>query len=140
MIQRIQTIFLLLAALGNAGLLALPWAASATPAEAGIYSDGRLGADDHLVMSIAIAAAAVLALVAIGLFKNRKLQIRITSASLLLAVVAGAFGGWLYYSAGQAAMVQIGWLMLAPVAVFSLLAVRYIRKDEKLVRSADRLR
>jgi len=53
---------------------------------------------------------------------------------------AGAFGGWLYYSAGQAAAVQPGWLMLAPVVVFSMLAVRYIRKDEKLVRSADRLR
>lgn len=140
MIQRIQTIFLFLAALSNAGLFALPWASSAAPTEAGVYADGRLGAGDHIAITIAVIAAAVLALAAIGLFKNRKLQVQITSFSILLAVAAGAFGGWLYYSAGQAAAVQPGWLMLAPVVVFSMLAVRYIRKDEKLVRSADRLR
>lgn len=140
MIQRIQTIFLFLAALSNAGLFALPWAASAAPTEAGVYADGRLGAGDHIAITVAVIAATVLALAAIGFFKNRKLQVQITSFSLLLAVAAGAFGGWLYYSAGQAAAVQPGWLMLAPVVVFSMLAVRYIRKDEKLVRSADRLR
>lgn len=140
MIQRIQTIYLLLAAIGNFGLGALPWAVSSDSAEAGIFADGQFSATDHTGLIAGLMAAGALALIAIFLFKQRKIQVKLAAASLVLTLLATAFGAWLFLAAGATAQVQAGAALLLPSVIFVILAMRYIRKDDKLVRSMDRLR
>jgi hypothetical protein len=140
MIQRIQTIYLLLAALGNFGLGALPWAVSADTAEAGIFADGQFTATDHTGLIAGLIAAGAVALMTIFLFKQRKVQVKLAAVSLVLTLLATAFAVWLFLSAGASAQVQPGAVLVLPVAIFAILAMRYIRKDDKLVRSMDRLR
>ena len=71
MIQRIQTIFLLLSAGALGGLFALPLATSATKAAAGIFQDGIFNIQDDLIMMIITGLAILIAVIAIFLFKNR---------------------------------------------------------------------
>lgn len=149
MIQRIQTIFLLLAAAAGFGQFAAPYLstepgnpAATVPA----LADNVLNPMDNPgLLGLCILGGAV-SLAAIFLFKNRLLQARLANgaavASILLAALAGFVvfqtmqhvpsGGTIAYGAG---------LALPLIAlVFNWLAARYIRKDENLVRSADRLR
>jgi peptidoglycan/LPS O-acetylase OafA/YrhL len=117
MIQRIQTVWLFLLA-----LLSAVWTTYFTTDEALIAS----------VVKIGSALVAVGALIAIFLYKKRKNQLKVCYG-LLVAVLALCvllfakhviFGGLLY----------TGGLLLV------ILAILAIRKDEKLVRSLDRLR
>lgn len=140
MIQRIQTIYLLLAAIGNFGLGMLPWAVSSDSAGAGIFADGQFSATDHTGLIAGLMAAGALAFIAIFLFKQRKVQVKLAAVSLVLTLLAAAFGAWLFFAAGATAQVHAGAVLLLPSVIFVILAMRYIRKDDKLVRSMDRLR
>lgn len=80
-------------------------------------------------------------------FRDRKLQIQLI---ILEIVLIGLFGFWLYTSASKAlAEVQrflsagnigVGFFLLPVAIVFLFLAMGGIRKDEHLIKSADRLR
>ena len=91
-----------------------------------------------------ILLCAIVSLIAVFLFKNRKLQMKITQLSIILnaVVLVGVF----YYSnaaeeAADAKMhYQVGILMPLIAIIFLILAYRSIKKDEDLVRAADRLR
>jgi hypothetical protein len=77
MIQRIQTIFLLLAAGFFGGTALLPLMRSSEPIPTSRYfSDGVFQAGDHPLLFAVTALGAVLALVAVFLYRNRPLQIR----------------------------------------------------------------
>ncbi len=143
MIQRIQSLFLLLAAAASGGLfLPLPLARSPQPQTAGVFEDGLLTATDDLLLSVLLASSGALALLAIFLFRNRPMQIRLTGLALLLGV--GGLGLSLYHflSVGKAAGAEPAPGMALPLimVVLCLLAIRFIRRDEDLVRSMDRLR
>lgn len=124
--------------LGNAGLSALPWAEAQTGA--GVFSDGSFSASDHPGLIAALALAGILALVSVFLYKNRPLQAKLTAFSVVCTLLGAAFAAWLFFQSGASAGVQPGAFLVLPVAVFAWLAIRHIKKDEKLVRSADRLR
>ena len=94
----------------------------------------------------------VIAVVAIFLFKRRTLQVRLTAFGFILSVVyAFLLFFWAvdHYadllSAGMGGVKpEVTWYVgaYAPLAsmVFLFLAQRAIRKDEALVKAADRLR
>lgn len=146
MIQRIQTIYLALAAACAFGLFALPFATSAQSTDAtSLFADGIYNINDHTALLALFCAAGALALISIFLYNNRKQQLLMGR----FAIIANVIGIilvliFLYQDGAQAgeAVVneQLGVGLPILFIVFALLAQRGISKDEKLVRSADRLR
>ena len=120
MIQRKQTIFLFLAAV----LLGI-----AAVATTGTW-----------LMLVVLILCALASLGDIFLYKNRKQQARIAIADMFLVI------GWYILLAIRnrhlAGTVELKWQDALPmVALFMLfLALQGITKDEKLVRSLDRIR
>ena len=136
MIQRIQTIWLLLAAAASFGSLKLSFYSGKKDTVLFEQLSGSTGGFLLLVFSVAVA---LLAVVSIFLFKNRKLQMRLALAGLLLQLVV------LFLYIQQTALFIEGNYTLTSVfsfvvPVFFILAVLGIRKDEKLIKSMDRLR
>ena len=149
MIQRLQTVFLFLAALLSGGQYFAPFATtSKTPegVEGNVFSDGLFElADSTAFMGIALGAA-LFCLLAIFRYQNRPRQM-VTVYVALAAVLVGLVGmistGYMEAQAlPQGSGVQIAWGGALPIAaaVCLLLAQWYIKKDEALVRSMDRLR
>jgi hypothetical protein len=146
MIQRIQTIFLVLAAAGIFSVFALPFATTpeAIPTSQ-FFVDADYDVQDHVVMLILFVLAGLLTSGAIFLFNNRPLQTKVTLFGLIaniLALVATAVLYLKFSSDTGTVDPEDGFGFYLPVAglIFSFLAMRFIKKDEKLVRSADRLR
>jgi hypothetical protein len=100
----------------------------------------------NLPLAIAIIALGVLALICLFLFKNRKLQFKLSVFGVILSI------GFLfleYYivesvekpkKSIEIGTYQIGALLPVVMVVFFFLAARGIYKDERLVKSMDRLR
>ncbi len=147
MIQRIQSVFLFLASASAFGALATPFATSEEAVTASaIFQDARYTAQDNIALLILFGLAGLIAFIAIFLFKNRVFQSRL---SLLAAIVALAGGTWALIAGLQDkavetanASIDYGFGISLPILtiIFAVVASRYIRKDEKLVKSMDRLR
>lgn len=144
MIQRIQTVFLFIAAVFAGLPLWLPYLSGTS--EQTVFADGQFNAFDNIGLLGLSIMSGVLGLVAIFLYSNRPLQARLTGAGALVSLLAAlllAFTVYQIYSAEQPNHpLQLGAsLVLSPLAVLLFfLALRAIRKDERLVRSMDRLR
>ena len=143
MIQRIQTIFLALASLFTFGLFATDAAETASPvAGSAVFEDAHLTVYDSPLLIGGVIAAGALTLLAIFLYGNRKLQLNLGRVAILITVAYGAYGVLLGVTdlAADRASVDFG-VALPVLAILScVFALRYITKDERLVRSADRLR
>jgi hypothetical protein len=130
MIQRIQTIYLVLIELLFIALMFIPVLNGAT-----LYRLPLL-----LVAEFVIAALAVST---IFLYKNRKLQMKLCNVGVLLSLlVFAAVAAFPKIFTGNDADAVFGigtWLLALNIILF-FLAGRGVRKDEALVRSADRLR
>nr|WP_294904262.1 DUF4293 family protein [uncultured Lacibacter sp.] len=135
MIQRIQTIWLLLAAAASLAALKLPFFSGVK--ENNLFE--KLTGSSYFLLLILSVAVALIALAAVFLFKNRKLQSRFGLAGLLLQLVTIA----VYYQQSQT-FTQGNYSLTAVltllVPVFFILALLGIRKDERLIKSMDRLR
>lgn len=149
MIQRIQSIFLFLAAGAELSVLGLPFASVERQiANSTLFTNDLLyNVQDNIILLIAYALAGVLALGAIFLYKNRPRQAlvtRIAAIVSILAVVITVFVFWRDYSTLSSSVDPddgIGAYLPFVGIVFLILANRYIGKDEKLVKSSySRLR
>ena len=139
MIQRIQTIHLLLSAVCSIcalilGFFAPPVSIVKTAFE-GSMEWGRI------VYVGLIAVGVVLAVWSVFLFRNRICQIKVVKLSILAYLLSYA----VIIAAAIVNNSDASWrseIVLLPVIsiVFNLYAWRRIRFDENLVRSADRLR
>jgi cytochrome bd-type quinol oxidase subunit 2 len=134
-IQRIQTIYLIITALIS-GLLPF-WLPLWKEEGNAIY------AQHTLWIAIVFIAVAVFALIAVFLYKNRKNQFVLNRLNLILNLFL--LGFFVYRSlsvSGEAAASEKGIGMLIPIfsIVFLALANKAIKKDEDLVKSVDRLR
>ena len=134
MIQRIQSIFLLLAAGASFGALAVPFANAKGAVQSAIFADQVYNVQDNPALLIVFALAGVLAVASIFLFKNRATQSRIA----IVALVAVIF--LLQQVSFASVALSVGIFLPLVAGLFIWLAQRNIRKDEKLVRSMDRLR
>ena len=85
MIQRIQSIFLLLAAAGFGSLFFVPIAKS-NKGFGEIYANQALDVQDHIGLIGLTAGGAILALISIFLFNNRKLQVAMSSFAAILVL------------------------------------------------------
>ena len=79
---------------------------------------------------------------ALFMFKNRKKQIKICSYSIISSILL--LIGFLTFPLNQSHEIvkQFNWpISLIPISIILLLiAIRFIKQDEELVRSADRIR
>jgi hypothetical protein len=141
MIQRIQSLWLLLAAASFFFLFKLPLAGAQT--QAGAITE--LFAASNLLMFIVAILLGIIALVAIFLFKNRSSQKSLIWLGILLDIV---FLVMLYFQMenlkSNPTLVNQTFKMGAifPILYIILMVMAYngIRKDEKLIKSVDRLR
>ena len=152
MIQRIQTIWLLLAALTVSSLLIFPMVTTTVGSDeyqvlaTGLYqkASGEFKQlESYLPLMIATLAVALMSLANIFNFKNRTAQKRVIMANVALiiglsfwcSVYAKKIPGGL-----EVANYNVGMFAPAIAIFFCILALRGINNDEKLIRSADRLR
>ena len=146
MIQRIQSLYLLLAAAAGAAALSFNlWKATLTN-NAITY----VNAASNYLLFVLYIIVILLAVVCIFLFKKRKLQFRLTVFNILFAIAALAYQYLVVQqtanklSAGGVSIVSASYLPASflPVIIIILLflAARGIYKDEKLIKSLDRLR
>ena len=153
MIQRIQTLYLLIVTALVAVMLFAPLAWFAGQAgEYGLYAfslrsaDGTL-AQPTLYLGILLALAAALPLVTIFLYRRRLLQIRLCVVEMVLLAGAVGMEGVYYFLSGRFAGMAFHTQGFRPAIalplvalLFAFLAARAIFHDELLVRSADRIR
>ena len=150
MLQRIQTIFLLLAAVALALLFidAFNFATiTGAPETDMILGDGDLDTYDYPVLMGLTGLAAVVLLSAIFLFNNRNLQSNIVKLGLALVAGLGGVAAYYFMATNETAETlsatvapSIGWVSPVIALVLCGLALRGISKDDKLVKSMDRLR
>ncbi|WP_420460828.1 DUF4293 domain-containing protein [Neolewinella sp.] len=143
MIQRIQSVFLALAALCTFGLFGTDVAETpAAVAGSPVFADAHFTLFDSPILIGGVAAVGALTLAAIFLYTNRRLQKIFCNVAILITVAYAAYGVLLWSTdrAADQAEPEFGLALPLLTIVFAALAARYINKDEKLVRSADRLR
>lgn len=147
MIQRIQSLYLLISTILSATLLALPFAEIAKDGAVYIFSakgivlDGVVKQSGLLVL-IGIALIVLLHLVSIFSYKSRPLQKKLVLFCMISLL--GLFGLLFYYSnfSFESAKVvfQTGFTFPLIAIIIDYLAIRGINKDEALIRSIDRIR
>jgi peptidoglycan/LPS O-acetylase OafA/YrhL len=146
MIQRIQSLFLLLAGAGAFSLFALPFATTQdSVASSPLLNDAVFNLQDNVILLILFVLGGALSLGAIFLFKNRKLQMRLARISFIANLLGMVVVAFLYLNdAVNQANVDpkdgIGAYMPIISMILLFLAIRYIKKDDTLVKSMDRLR
>ncbi len=137
MIQRVQSLFLIVVILCGVCLYAFP------------FWVGENSITRHLRNPTSVTAAVnllslLLAVVCLFFYKNRKLQIKlsylIAVINILLALVLLVFTTRVFkddFENGHRL-----WPSYLPIiaTIAAFMASRYIKKDEELVRSADRIR
>jgi hypothetical protein len=143
MIQRIQTIYLLLASLVSGGLIFVfnLWN---TIKEKIFVVD--LFSEDVIILKVIpfmFIMSAFLSIATIFLFKNRKLQF--VTGRIIILINLFLLGLLIYLSlnlSGEALVSEKGIGMFLPILVILLIvfANKAIKKDEDLVKSVDRLR
>lgn len=151
MIQRIQSVWFLLAAITVLCLLVVPVLSTTTNGitytlfGSGIEMDGSEISDSKLNLPLLISTvlAALINIANIFNFRNRTLQKRIASLNILLIL---GLSFWLSQLGNKmpgglaTANVGVGLFLPSIAIIFNVLAIRGIKSDEKLLRSADRLR
>ena len=142
MIQRKQTLFLLGSTCISVILLYLPLF-ELLP-ETTSTEIRKLTISTNALLLILNGAIGILSFVSIFLFKNRNLQIRMCNLALLLTCVLIGLIFFLADSMSSGMNQKIHYVYGTYLPLFQILfiflATLFIRRDEKLVRSADRLR
>jgi len=157
MIQRIQTIWLFLSSGSLLLLFLFPYfqyfddfGVAMAVKVTGIYqgmADGVIQTEPFIFQTIATVLTALIPLIIIFYYKDRSRQLKISYIGIVILALMGI---WFYSTAKEAISVVnqsfqlgnigIGALLIPLSLLFLILAVRGIRKDEKLIKSVDRLR
>jgi len=135
MIQRQQTLWLLLAAIASFFTYKFPFYTGTL--KDGLYSE--LDGGSTLFLLLLTGLSLLLAVITIFLFKDRKTQLKLAIAGSVLSVLILILyiSGISNFANGSVAFSAI--FVFAVIAGY-ILAARGIWKDEKLVKSLDKLR
>ncbi|MGV8096526.1 MAG: DUF4293 domain-containing protein [Mangrovibacterium sp.] len=147
MIQRIQTVYILLSAILTGLLFLLPFAEIAQYDQLYLFDiRGIVGNDtvqeNGLPVAFLVGAILLLHVLALFIYKKRILQIRILVFTIVLMIgLLGLFYLFTYYAFDNARF-SFKMAVIFPLIAIILdyLAIRNIRKDEALIRSIDRIR
>jgi len=97
-------------------------------------------------VAVAASIAALIALYSIFLFRDRKFQMKLGAINALVIMITVVVAVFLIYSGenelgqGDKGSFYPGFYLPLGALIFNSLANRFIRKDDKLVRSVDRIR
>ena len=156
MIQRKQTLFLLVAVIASLLCFFMPIGVILPKGMGGVVSLYNLGfVDDNgtitvsgtcLPLFILLAVSTALSLVTIFLYKNRKLQLSLCATNLLFSVLLYIDYALLFF--GMVTVpevegnVEVKFAACLPLIaiIMVVLARKGVADDEKLVRAADRIR
>lgn len=145
MLQRKQTIWLLIVALLNAGVFYFDLYRTHTLIN-GTDTLGQLRVSDHYPSLIIAVVITLLPLVTMFMYTNRKQQMRMIAYNL---VAESAFITLLLTRVTQLEKLTpppstgtywVGGVLPVVAIIFLIMAILGVRKDEKLVKSMDRLR
>lgn len=155
MLQRIQSLYLFLAICLNAAIFSLDLAHIKVGELYNTFTiygltDADTGIQVYPSISLVLLCliSMVVSLVIIFIYKKRQLQIKLTQLNLFLQLsfVAAIFfmvdASLASYTSAEVLSVEYSagaFLAILPI-VFIYLAIRAIKKDEALVRAADRIR
>jgi hypothetical protein len=145
MIQRIQSIFLLLTSAGFFSLFKFPFATSDTSIP-DIMKDSIYNIQDHIILLILTIIGGLLAIVVIFMYNNRALQLKLNNILIIFSILLPLLAFLLIYNEGTAMVKSAeisdgpGLYILGAIILFSVLSLIYIKKDKQLVESMDRLR
>lgn len=147
MIQRIQTVFMLIAGLLIASLFVQKFADIIVNDELHVFNAFGIFKNEELLFSglpilVFIGIIVALHFIAIFLFKKRILQIRILAFTIILLL--GLCGMFFYFTYASFNEVKVAFKVAVAFPIVAVildwLAIRAIGKDEALIRSLDRLR
>jgi hypothetical protein len=135
MLQRIQTLYLLVVAAVSSGLIFV----------CNLWTNENVVvfAKDETIALVAFLLSATLALFSIFNFKNRQFQFVLGRLNIILNLILLGFFVYLSLNlSGETTVSEKGIGMFLPIVsiVFLVLANKAIKKDEDLVKSVDRLR
>ena len=138
MIQRIQTVYLLLVTIACVVFIFIPFGLQLKPDETAEI----LIAKNYMLDMAGALIIAVVAFASIFLFNNRKLQMKVVLLNSLLSVLYIAFltYGILQHVGLPNYGFKIGAILPVFILIFNMLAYAGIKSDENLVKSMDRLR
>lgn len=136
MIQRVQTLYLLISAAISGGLIFVfhLWT---TENEASVF------AKDNITYLLLFLGSALLSLISIFSYKKRQSQFVLGRLNIILNfILLGLFVYQLLIPPGESQISEKGVGIFIPIfsIVFLVLANKAIKKDEDLVKSVDRLR
>ncbi|WP_250432878.1 DUF4293 domain-containing protein [Hanstruepera flava] len=136
MLQRIQTVYLFMAAVVSAGLIYV-FELWTNPEGVKVYAN-----DVNYVFAIFLVSA-FFSILSISRYKNRKSQFVLGRLNIILNFIL--LGVFVYQSlnlSGETVVSEKGIGIFLPIVsiVFLALANKAIKKDEDLVKSVDRLR
>ena len=147
MIQRKQSLWLFLASLLGAGVFYFDLYKIHVTTKEGVGTVSALRVGDNYPLLLTALVMCILPLITIFMFKQRKRQMNMTIVSIIATALFIAMGLWQVsvYLKGlvlptSGGTYGIGLILPAASFVFLLLAIGGISRDEKLVRSVDRLR
>lgn len=157
MLQRIQTVFLILVVLLMAASLFFNVAVYEVAESGATYVMSPFGLEiitpegetqqqaiPYVLLAVLAIASITVAVIEITKFRNRMLQIKLGTLNSVILAATTILGVYLSNdlatSRGVSPVYDI-FVFLAPAAlIFNALANRFIHRDEKLVRSVDRIR
>ncbi len=139
-IQRWQTVFLFVTAVFMALFTFMPYATTTVD---GVVEE--LSPTNSMVYMIVNILTIVIALISIFMYRDLQKQIRIVKLVILLIVCAVVTGALLLFgpnapSNGVELHISGGLPFLIGSLIFSRLALKGIRKDQKILASHDRIR
>lgn len=136
MLQRVQSIWLLLAAVFAFLTFRMPFFSGGNTMLPGPIF---LTAQSTIWLTIIAALTGALAFITIFLFSNRKLQLRLCFFGIILTClfIALCFMETTKFNNGTMALSCI---IYFAILAFYILAINGIRKDERLIKSMDRFR
>lgn len=144
MLQRIQSLFIFIGIIISGGLSLLFSFWRNSGGEEFFIMD-LLNEGDWRIMTIPVSflLSTILSIISLGLFKNRKQQIKLNRFNLLVNLyLLGIIVYLLLSLSGESQISEKGIGLFLPVLVIVCLALanKAIQKDEELVKSVDRLR
>ncbi len=155
MIQRIQSVWLFFATACIFSLFLFPYlqvlntdGSASLIKVTGVYQSiagQQVQTEAFLALTIATVILALIPFIIIFMFKDRKKQVLLCYVAILLVI---GFSFWLIQTAKgvlgpvqlQAENYGVGSLIPSITILFLILAIRGMKKDDRLIKSADRLR
>ncbi len=140
MIQRIQTLWLVIASALAFATLNVSFF-SGNKLVDNVKQFQRFTAKEYTLLMVLTVVVALASLVAIFLYKDRKLQMRAVSAAMILSILNLGIYYWQTRSfILEESAFDLTALLAIAIPFFLFLATRGIYKDNKLMKSLDRLR